>query len=57
MEAISDAEKRLGSEGRVLVRYSGTENKCRVMLEGKDMAEITFLADNVISEIKKALGE
>ena len=57
MKAISDAEKRLGAEGRVLVRYSGTENKCRVMLEGKDMAEITLLADGIVSEIKKALGE
>jgi phosphoglucosamine mutase len=57
MKAISDAEKRLGSEGRVLVRYSGTENKCRVMLEGKDMAEITLLADDIISKIRKEIGE
>jgi phosphoglucosamine mutase len=57
MKSISDAEKRLGSEGRVLVRYSGTENKCRVMLEGKDMAEITLLADDIISKIRKEIGE
>jgi phosphoglucosamine mutase len=33
-EAISQIEKELGEEGRVLVRYSGTQNMCRVMVEG-----------------------
>jgi phosphoglucosamine mutase len=27
-------ERRLGGQGRVLVRYSGTQNMCRVMVEG-----------------------
>jgi phosphoglucosamine mutase len=31
---IRSVEKKLGSEGRVLVRYSGTENLLRVMIEG-----------------------
>jgi len=34
MEAIKDVETRLGDQGRVLVRYSGTQNLCRVMVEG-----------------------
>ena len=33
-EAISSAEKDLGEKGRVLVRYSGTQDLCRVMVEG-----------------------
>jgi len=34
MKAIQEVEARLGDEGRVLVRYSGTQNVCRVMVEG-----------------------
>lgn len=34
VEVISQVERELGSDGRVLVRYSGTQNLCRVMVEG-----------------------
>jgi len=34
MKAIREVEASLGDEGRVLVRYSGTQNVCRVMVEG-----------------------
>ena len=36
MAAQKDIEETLGSHGRVLLRYSGTENLCRVMVEGED---------------------
>ncbi|RTZ98296.1 MAG: phosphoglucosamine mutase [Deltaproteobacteria bacterium] len=39
-QAISQVESELGSQGRVLVRYSGTQPMCRVMVEGPD-SEIT----------------
>ena len=35
-QAITEAEARLGNSGRILVRYSGTQNMCRVMVEGED---------------------
>jgi len=45
--AIRDAEVRLGSGGRVLVRPSGTEPALRVMVEGPDSALVTELADAI----------
>lgn len=53
--AIRQVERALGDEGRVLVRYSGTQNMCRVMVEGPS-AEVTEkyckeIADIVRSEL------
>jgi phosphoglucosamine mutase len=53
--AISEAERRLGDKGRVLVRYSGTENMVRVMIEGEDSALITSLAAGIADTIEKEL--
>ncbi|HEY4180804.1 MAG TPA: phosphoglucosamine mutase [Kofleriaceae bacterium] len=44
---IADVEKELGDDGRVLVRYSGTESKVRVMIEGTDEARIKVWADEI----------
>lgn len=56
---ITKIEKELGSGGRVLVRYSGTETKLRVMLEGKDNDVISAFADEIatcaVSEIEKRI--
>jgi phosphoglucosamine mutase len=54
--AIADVESRLGSDGRVLVRYSGTESKVRVMLEGPDDAVIRPMAHEIISAFDAELG-
>ncbi len=55
MEAIGQAERELGEEGRVLVRYSGTQNMCRVMVEGPTAAATEKycrqIADVVIGEL------
>ncbi|HEY3451927.1 MAG TPA: phosphoglucosamine mutase [Myxococcales bacterium] len=56
MKAIKKAELRLGRDGRVLVRFSGTELKVRVLIEGVDRKVNEGLADEIVSELKKALG-
>ena len=45
--AIRDAQQRLGAEGRVLVRPSGTEPALRVMIEGPDADLVIELADAI----------
>ena len=51
-DAIVDAEQKLGADGRVLVRASGTEPLVRVMIEGKNIDEITAMAENIADKIK-----
>ncbi len=53
--AIETAEKELGSDGRVLVRVSGTEPLVRVMLEGKDKEKINILAQEIAEVVKERL--
>jgi phosphoglucosamine mutase len=56
MRAIRDVEKKLGAQGRVLVRYSGTEPKVRVLVEGPEQKTIDGYADQIATELKKAIG-
>ena len=51
---ITGIEQQLGSDGRVLVRYSGTEPKARVMIEGPDAALIDRFAHDIASELVRA---
>lgn len=53
-KAITAAEAKLGQRGRVLVRYSGTENLARVMLEGEDHAQIEGMASDIISALERS---
>ena len=53
--AIKKVEEKLGDDGRILVRVSGTEPLIRVMLEGKDYEQIKELAESVASVIKERL--
>ena len=55
-KAIAAAEKALEGDGRVLVRYSGTENKARVLVEGPDAAMIAARAEEIASQLRQALG-
>lgn len=55
-EASSLVEEKLSGSGRLLLRYSGTENLARVMIEGRDQAEIEELANDLAGIIKRELG-
>jgi phosphoglucosamine mutase len=55
-ETAGEVENELGNTGRLLLRYSGTENLARVMIEGQDQAEIEILANRLIDVIQKSLG-
>jgi len=52
-QAIAEAEKKLAGTGRVLVRFSGTQALCRVMIEGPSQKEITAMANELAEVIKK----
>jgi phosphoglucosamine mutase len=53
---IADVESRLAGNGRLLVRYSGTEPLLRVMLEGKDEGEIRRWGQEIVDAVKQHLG-
>lgn len=55
-EAIKLAENKLAGQGRVLVRYSGTQPMCRVMVEGPTQEEIIELAESIAQTIREKLG-
>jgi phosphoglucosamine mutase len=54
---LDAVNSELKGTGRVLVRYSGTENKLRVMLEGEDLAKITEYAENIGEKAVKEIEE
>jgi len=54
--AIAEATEALADRGRVLVRYSGTENLARVMVEGEDATEIEAAAQRICAAIEGAIG-
>ena len=54
---LNEAETSLAGKGRVLLRYSGTEPKIRLLIEGRDQIAINAHADRIASAIQEAIGE
>jgi len=54
--AIRGVELELGSEGRVVVRYSGTEAKLRIMLEGPDQDRLEHYLGRIAAAARRELG-
>ncbi len=56
VEATKQVETELAGEGRVLIRYSGTQNMCRVMVEGPTKEITEKYAEQLAEVVKKAIG-
>jgi phosphoglucosamine mutase len=55
-EVVRRVEKDLDGRGRVLIRYSGTEPKARVMVEGEDESRVGEYANEIAESFRRALG-
>jgi len=56
MRHLVGAEQELAGRGRVVLRYSGTEPKARLLLEGPEMIQLEHLADAIENALKQELG-
>ncbi|MDL2267595.1 phosphoglucosamine mutase [Desulfovibrio sp. OttesenSCG-928-G15] len=55
-ESVAKAEKALSDQGRVLLRYSGTEKLARVMVEGYDEDQVERIAKEIADVLRSTLG-
>jgi phosphoglucosamine mutase len=53
---VAETERALAGKGRVLLRYSGTEPKVRLLVEGSDEAMINVAADKIAAALSAAIG-
>ncbi|MGI8480695.1 MAG: phosphoglucosamine mutase, partial [Chthoniobacterales bacterium] len=56
MKLVGEAERELSGQGRVLLRYSGTEPKIRLLIEGREAELIDRQANRIADAIQNAIG-
>ena len=56
MKLVNETEKELSGKGRVLLRYSGTEPKIRLLIEGRELDKIDKQANRIAEAIQQAIG-
>lgn len=56
VKQIEELESRLKHEGRLVLRYSGTENLCRVMIEGRETDDVESMARGMADVIENEIG-
>jgi len=54
--ALAEAEGTLGENGRVVLRYSGTEPLVRVMVEAADQTDVDRFSHAIANAVKSAIG-
>ena len=55
-QVVKAVERQLDKRGRVIVRYSGTEKICRVMVEGEEKTQVDTFAHSIAEVIKQGIG-
>ena len=55
-ELVADVERRLGGEGRLVLRYSGTEPLVRIMIEAREAAQVHALSQELAAFLEARLG-
>ena len=53
---VKRIEDEMNGRGRVLIRYSGTEKKARIMVEGEDETQVNAYANELAEQLRSALG-
>jgi len=55
-KALREAESALGGNGRIVLRYSGTEPLARVMVEAEQAADVERFSESIASAIRSTIG-